>query len=174
MYSSESTNYFLINIDNISICNETLEIKITEKFKTTGLGRFQPLLRVPDFTDNPNICPATALVGYMNKTKNIRSHANRLFITFKRPYHAASSQSISRWIKQTLEDSGINTNIFSAHSTRHASTSLAERQGINIDIIRKTAGWTKSSCSFAKFYNRPIVGNDLEFAKTILQSTKNK
>ena len=74
-------------------------------------------------------------------------------------------------MKETLNKSGLDTIIFSTHSTRHASTSAAQRLGVDIEVIRKTAGWTKSSETFAKFYNRDIVSDQEQFALPILNTT---
>jgi len=46
---------------------------------------------------------------------------------------------------------------FSGYSTRHASTSAAFRAGVDLEEIRRTAGWTEKSTTFNKFYNRPLV-----------------
>ncbi|KAI8441190.1 hypothetical protein MSG28_009421 [Choristoneura fumiferana] len=90
--------------------------------------------------NKPEICPGQALLAYMDKTKAIRNNCDQLLIAFKKPHKQITSQTISRWIKLTLNKSGIDTSIFTAHSTRHASTSAANRLGVNIDTIRKTAG----------------------------------
>jgi len=52
--------------------------------------------------------------------------------------------------------SGINTDIFKAHSTRSAATSATFVAGIPIADILMTAGWT-SECTFAKYYNKPVM-----------------
>ncbi|KOB76944.1 Uncharacterized protein OBRU01_04866 [Operophtera brumata] len=36
----------------------------------------------------------------------------------------------------------------------------------SVDTIRKTAGWSSSPYTFAKFYNRPIM-DDSEFARSV-------
>ena len=46
-------------------------------------------------------------------------------------------------MKNVLQKTGIDTQEFSAYNTRHASTSAANRMGVNIETIRSTAGWTK-------------------------------
>jgi len=69
-----------------------------------------------------------------------------------------SSLGQSRTLSK-LHAAGININLFSAHSTRHASTSLAICRGINVDEIEHAAGWSRSSDVFARFYNRPIIGD---------------
>lgn len=159
-----------IQLDNIHQSENEIKIKITDKIKTSSRLREQPLLKIPFFTDRVSICPAKTLLDYIQKTASLRSeNENNLLITYKRPYHTATTQSISRWIKDVLCESGIDTTIFTAHSTRHASTSAAARTGINIETIRKAAGWSKNSSVFAQFYNRPLNNQDV-FASYVTRS----
>lgn len=161
-----------IKLNNININNSTsITIKIPDLIKTSRPNTFQPFLKLPFFKENPSICPATCLKDYITKTNSIREINNDyLFISYKRPFKKLSSQRLSHWIKETLQKSGIDINIFSAHSTRHAATSKANSAGVNIDVIRSTAGWSKNSSTFAKFYNRQIVDNN--FAQSILDCSK--
>ena len=74
-----------------------------------------------------------------------------------------------------LKESGVDTSIFSAHSTRHASTSKVNNKGVSVDVIKKTAGWSEKSRVFAEFYNQTIVSNDEHvFAKAIIQDYNTK
>lgn len=160
----------LIKIENINICSNGINIAIKDIIKTSAAGREQPTLYLPYFQENPRICPATTLKDYLNVTNDDRpANVSNLLITMKRPYKSATAQSISRWIKQALAESGVDVAAFSAHSTRHASTSAAAAAGVSVDAIRKAAGWTKTSQVFAKFYHRPIV-QDNNFAQYILQN----
>lgn len=142
----------LINIKNIVLKETLIEIKIPDNIKTSKPGKVQPTLNLPFYKDNLNICPATTLQSYLERTKELRGNTLFLFISFKKPFKRASTQTLSRWVKSILGDSGIDTNLFSAHSTRHASTSAASRKDINIDTIRKSAGWTEKSATFTRFY----------------------
>lgn len=147
----------LIRVTNIRRLNDRYMIKITDLIKTSSIGKSQPILDLP-FFESPNICPADTLSAYMMRTAQIRPpNVDKLILTFRNPHHAVSSQTIGRWIKDVLEESGIDTNTFRAHSTRHAATSAAGRAGISVDVIRKTAGWSQQSAVFANFYNRPVV-----------------
>lgn len=158
----------LIRLENIVHLQNGIEIKIPDRIKTSGRGSKQPLLTLPKFTQNPKLCVASTLDCYLKITKAFRGDVARLFITFKKPFRAATSQSISRWIKLVLARSGLNTSIFTAHSTRHAATSAAYRSGVNLDVIRRTAGWSVDSQTFAVFYNKPIVKSGNVFADSIL------
>ena len=158
-----------IKIKDIKFESDCAQIFISERIKTSGVNRYQPVLKIPAFHGQENICALSVLKEYIKRTSSYRNEKNIfLFLTFKKPYHTATSQSISRWIKDVLELSGIDTNIFSAHSTRHASTSAASRNGVSIESIRKAAGWTESSSVFARFYNRPII-DKCSFANSIMK-----
>lgn len=95
-----------------------------------------------------------------------------LFIALKRPHTAVGSQTISRWIRSTLSDCGVS-DAFSTHSTWHASTSLAARKGVPVDLIKRAAGWSGESRVFANFYNRQIIDIDA-FAKAVLHVDQEK
>ncbi|XP_043474308.1 uncharacterized protein LOC122506278 [Leptopilina heterotoma] len=162
-----------IQLENIKFLQDKIEIKISGKLKTSGKNKYQPLIILPFFAECPELCVATVLQFYIEKTKELRpSNEQFLLITYKKPYHRATSQSVSRWLKTTLQESGIDTNTFSGYSTRHASTSAAYRKGINIETIRKTAGWTHASETFNKFYNKPITQNSDAFARAVLNLNK--
>lgn len=158
-----------IKLKNISINSDSINIKIPDLIKTSRPGTCQPNLYLPFFNIRPEICPASTLLKYLERTKELRGNIESLFISVKKPYKAISSQTLCRWTKETLCESGIDTTMFSAHSTRHAATSSAHRQGVHIDTIRNTAGWSGSSTVFAKFYHRNITKNNRrEFALSLL------
>lgn len=156
----------LIKLENISFYGEKIIIKIVDLIKTSRVGAPQPALIIPYFFEKPEVCPAQTLADYIKITKKLRtSKTGRLFISFKKPFATIGSQTISRWIKDILTKSGIDTSVFKSHSTRHASSSKAKAMGLSIDTIRRTAGWGETSSVFAKFYDRPIVKPS--FAETI-------
>nr|CAH7758163.1 unnamed protein product [Callosobruchus chinensis]CAH7759505.1 unnamed protein product [Callosobruchus chinensis] len=166
-----STGQRVQTIANIEVCNivnssDGISIKIPKRLKTSGKNKAQPNIRLP-FFPNAQLCVAKTINNYLEKTEQLRnSQTNNLLITFKKPYKNASSQSISRWVKCMLKLCGIDTDIFTAHSTRHAATSAAALKGISIDTIRCSAGWSEKSQVFGRFYNRPIIINN--FAESIL------
>nr|WP_252153736.1 site-specific integrase [Rickettsia endosymbiont of Ceutorhynchus assimilis] len=159
-----------IEIGNIVIANDGISIKIPKRLKTSGLNRKQPTLVLPFFKTDPSVCVAKCLIQYLKETRKLRDpHCNSLFITFKRPFRNAKPNSISRWIREVLKNSGLDTSIFTAHSTRHAATSAAARKGVSMDVIRLAAGWTEKSKTFANFYQRPLIRKS-SFAEAVLGS----
>lgn len=157
----------LIKLENIKKLDIGFHIYITDRIKTSGINKFQPCLQVPFFLENPALCVAKLLECYIEKTKTLRNQINELFITSRPSYKPASKQTLSRWIKTGLELAGIDPK-FKPHSTRHASTSKAFSNGVSVDLICQTAGWTQSS-TFAKWYNKPVV-DTTKFANVNLQS----
>ncbi|KAJ8912378.1 hypothetical protein NQ315_014746 [Exocentrus adspersus] len=148
----------------IPVVNDSLiKIYITDILKTSSYGRQQPVLELRKFQEIPELCVASTLEFYLEKTKLLRRDENHLILTHKKPHKVASAQSISRWIKEVLKQSGVDTNVFSAHSTRHATSSTAYRKGFSIDQIKNTIGWTSGSSVFQKFYNRELNKEKINF-----------
>ena len=160
----------LMQIQNIKESQTSMMITITEPIKTSAFNKKQPVLVIPRYAEDERICPMLSLLAYKNATENLRETEDKLFISFKKPHKAVGTSSLSRWVKTLLGASGIDIAQFSSHSTRHASTSAAKRQGVNIDVIRNTAGWSKDSQVFAKFYDLPLNEDFCSFANSILKS----
>lgn len=158
--------FSLIKIDNITISGDLVNIKISGQIKTSKPGSFQPNLIVPSYPANLMLCPVKALQDYLNRTKSVRTDS-QLFISYESPYKKIDKQTLSRWLKSLLKESGIDTSLFKAHSVRHASTSKAYTKGVNIDVIMDSAGWTRNSKVFGKFYRRDIVDRT-EYSMQIL------
>lgn len=159
----------LIDLDDIKSSPEGVQIFIRSRIKTSGPNRLQPIISLPFYKDDEILCVATTILFYIEKTRSLRnSRCKKLLITFKKPYRSASSQTISRWIRKVMFKAGIDSTTYASHSTRHASTSLADRKGVSIDIIRSAAGWTKHSKTFAHFYKRP-VWDSYAYARAILE-----
>ena len=100
-----------INIQNLKIYKDELRINISYLLKISRLGSVQPCLNIPFLRQRPEICPAETMLAYINRTKAMRSGQDLLLISFKKPFNAVSAQTISRWIKETLSKSGIDTSI---------------------------------------------------------------
>lgn len=161
-----------IKIKNINHLEDRIEIRITDFLKSSKPDQAQPLL-VFHYFQQKELCVASVLNQYLKRTSLLRGRHNELLITVKKPYHPASSQTISNWIKKGLSASGIDTTKFKSHSTRHASTSEAFRRGVNIENIRRAAGWSNKSNTFNLFYNRPLLQQSKDFADGLLNA-KNK
>ncbi|XP_063990282.1 uncharacterized protein LOC135169320 [Diachasmimorpha longicaudata] len=77
----------VINIDNISISDTSISIKITDPLKTSCPRSFQPDLILPFFREKPGLCVASAILDYINITKELRDpEMKKLFMTTKKPF----------------------------------------------------------------------------------------
>lgn len=157
----------LLRILQISL-HEKLIIRIPDRIKTSAPGRSQPFFCFSRFPNHESLCIVRLTEHYMERTKILCPAAcDSFFISFNKPYKAVTVQTVSRWIRQGLEDCGIDMTVFSAHSTRHVATSQAAKKGVSLDLIKRATGWTGESCVFANFYHRPIV-NPEDFSNAVL------
>ena len=115
------------------------------------------------------LCVVELLTAYIERTASLRKSTKQLLICYVAPHGPASKDTISRWIRQTMKDAGINTSVFKPHSTRGAATSAAKAANVPIHEIMNTVGWHSDS-TFAKFYDRPVT-NKSNFAEAILTSS---
>ena len=53
-----------------------------------------------------------------------------------------------------MERAGINTVSYKAHSTRAAASSSMKRSGMSVQQILAKAHWSRTSGTFARFYDR--------------------
>ncbi|KAL9970002.1 hypothetical protein ACROYT_G022301 [Oculina patagonica] len=100
------------------------------------------------------LCVYETLDYYLKATENFRN-STRLLVSYIKPYKAVTSSTVGRWVRTMLCQAGIDTEKFSAHSTRCASTSKAIAS-VSTDVILATAGWTEES-TFRTFYNKPVA-----------------
>ena len=143
------------------------QIRITARLKTSGPGRKQPCIMLPVFNQNSQLCPVESLKEYIQRTTSLHS-GKQLFVSFNAPYKPVTTQTISRWLREVLQLAHIDVSQFKGQSFRHASTSKAFAEGVNIDVIYNTAGWSAGSSVFARHYNRPIDNRDT-FALSVLK-----
>lgn len=91
-----------IQISNIHNYEDRIEIVITDILKTSYLNKTQAILRFPIFIEKPELCVATTLLFYIDVTRSKRSNKDKyLLLTHKKPYHVASTQTLSKWIKKS-------------------------------------------------------------------------
>ena len=142
----------LIRLDNKTIKLNCLCIKFGDLLKQSRPGSHLSEISLPVFTDNPRLCPVVFTREYLARTRDRRGQGKRLFITNVRPYKAISRDTLRKWITCTLSESGIDTELFGAHSTRSASVSAAK---VPLATLLRTAGWSSDS-TFRRHYNKPV------------------
>ena len=111
------------------------------------------------------LCPVRAVKLYVQKTKDIRKDHN-LFVSYAAAHVGCrvSSQSISRWVRDTICSAYRHFGVVlprsevSAHSTRAVAASLANIAGVSPRDLCAAAMWSSFSV-FAKFYRLDMVSS---------------
>ena len=125
-----------ISLESIVVCDSEMSFSLSKPRKAQHSG---PLHRVSvaAWRLNDSICPVKCLESYLDRTAALRDANNSasLFISSNKPHGPASVPTIGRWIKEQLKLAGIDTSIFTAHSTRGAAASKAVFSGIPIQAV---------------------------------------
>ena len=131
----------LLCIDHMVPINECYTFQIIDHLKQSRPGFKNPLVEIRPFEDK-SLCVVTTLKEYLTRTQSLWGSESQLFISYTRPLRRVSIETISRWVKLVLTDSGIDTLRFKPHSTRAARTSAARNASVSLDDILDTAGWS--------------------------------
>ena len=150
-----SQTLHLLLVNDLIVTKNSIKIKVSGKLKHTRPGRHLDLITLKAYAPDRRLCPVTVLLEFLRRSAPLRTH-DRLFIGVIKPHAPVTSATIARWIKLVLLYSGVDTRIFTAHSTRGASTTKASLAHVPLNTILKTAGWSGSQ-TFAKYYKKPVT-----------------
>lgn len=143
-------------------------ISIREKLKQTKAGKHLEPIELLAFKDDKRLCIVEHLREYLRKTSPIRKENSQLLLSFTKPHKPVSKDTIARWNKMILAAAGINTQKYTAHSSRASSTSSCNSKGLNMQEIMKVAGWANAG-TFAAFYKKPIESSEKNFGHVLLR-----
>ena len=139
-----------ITVDDIVLDSDSVKIRINTLLKQTKPGSHLSELYIEKFSPDENLCVVRTLSAYVQRTQSVQN--KELFLITQKPHKPASKSTVASWIKLALKLSGVDMSVYSAHSTRGASTSAAASK-VPVDTILRTAGW-KKECTFQKFYKK--------------------
>jgi hypothetical protein len=155
-----------LRLTNMKTTSEVIEFILEPLDIKQGRPGFKPqTIQLTQFLANPKICVYRYVSVYISRTALLRKDIKALFLTTTKPHRAASGNTISRWLKCTLQGAGIDIAKFTAGSSRAATTSAAKQSGLPIDQILKAGGWTRQD-TFSRFYDKPLLPQS--FGDTIL------
>ena len=151
---SRSADLVSLNVDHCQYKPESVVFLPSSLAKQSRQGK--PLVEYyfASFPDNKQLCPVETLRQYQLATMPLRKGHTQLFLATINPHNLVTSCTIAQWLKEVLEMSGIDVTLFTAHSTRGASSSAAAVSGITTTDILKAADWSTESV-FRKFYCHP-------------------
>ena len=160
----------LLSIEDMQVKPGEYFFQITSLLKQTSAsgGRHRHLQPVifKKYNHDKSLCVFSLLEEYIARSVKLRGSCSQLLLCHVKPNGPASKDTISRWLKQVMTASGLDTSIFKPHSTRSAATAAAKVADVPLDEIMATAGWRTSSV-FAVFYNKPL-SSDKSFVSSVL------
>ena len=148
-----------LNLKNMKVEKDQISFYNEKLMKTSRPGRHKTTVTFRAYPHNKKLCIVTALKVYVRRTDEIRGSSTQLLVTTTKPTRPATIDTVRRWVKNLMQEAGIDVEIFKSHSTRGASMSKAVNY-VDTRIILKTAGWRKES-TFGRFYKKPILEEDL-------------
>jgi hypothetical protein len=137
----------LMDIRNFTVTNHVVKIRFGDLLKQTRPGYQQKELTTKAYAPDRRLCIVTYLKAYLARTKVIRKRGgtSQLVISFHSPFRGVSKNTISRYLRTVMIESGLDMSIFTPHSIRGASTSAAARARVPMDTILSTGGWSRES-----------------------------
>ena len=142
---------------------------VSDLLKTSKPGHMGLKLEFQAYPPDRRLCVYTYVIEYLKRTRKIRGKETNFFISFKKPYGKVGTDTIARWIKTIMSRSGINLQLFSAHSTRAAAVSkVATQTDFPVAQILAQAGW-RSEQTFQRYYNKPVNCASSRFMEVLLK-----
>ena len=146
-----------IDIDNVKIYEDKLIILPNSSLKHTEPSQPLQAIVYHKFNGNPKLCVVECAKLYIEISKElVPPEIKQFLVTYGKPHKAASDDTISRWIKNTISSVAIDIDVFKTHSTRSASSSKAKQVGTPYAEILKRDS-RKGANTFTKHYDKHII-----------------
>ena len=137
---SRSADLAALQIDRCRFNPEGVTFLPATLAKQSRQGKTLTEYFFPSFSHNRELCPVTTLQKYIDVTSSLRPEGKvKLFVAIVKPHNPVSSATIARWLRDVLQQAGIDIGIFGAHSIRGASSSAAAAAGVTTNDILKAA-----------------------------------
>ena len=147
-----------INISDMVITSDKLVIPIYDPLKQTKKGKHMKPLEFRIYKEDEKLCVIDNLLTYLSKTEQYRSQY-KLFLSYQKPHHAVSKDTITRWINDIMTKAGIDVKKHVTHSCRAAASSYAATRLVPIKRIIDACGWARES-TFRRHYQKDITDMD--------------
>ena len=119
--------------------------------------------------EDKSLCPVRALRYYLDRTKDLRSGKDLVFVSFRKSFQKdIVPATVSSWIKQTVllcyqlsDHEAQNIHQVRAHDMRAFAASKAFQGGVSLDQILSACHW-KAHNTFTQFYLKDLAWADSE------------
>ena len=110
--------------------------------------------------------PVKCIYAYLaERSEIVTQDFTEFFITFAKPWldgDPTSKESLARWVKEVMENSGIDIEIFKSHSTRVASNCAAYKLGMPLWEVLKRGKWSNAGTFFTYYFRKIEDSLDLD------------
>ena len=156
-----------LRISGMKETNGQICFDISTLLKTSKPGKHQKPLTLKSYDYDSQLCVVKCLQHYIKQTSEVRNGADQLWLSYQKPHNPASKDTVSRWVKEFLKQSGIDIS-YGAHGNRAASTSAASSSpNVSLQTIMNAAGWSRER-TFRKFYDKPVDPESKNFGEQLL------
>lgn len=145
--------------------------QFTKVSKSWKKGKPPPSLEFFELESNRKLCVVSAIDIYLKRSLQWRAGSKcQLLLSTIQPHNEVAKSTISGWVKAVLENSGVDINIFKAHSSRSASTSKAKCEGCSLKDILKRGQWSGKT-TWQKHYNKSVVNSASKFQNSLFSNS---
>ena len=112
-------------------------------------------LKFTSYPAEAGLCVISVLRDYLQRRRSLSISHPQLLVSYRSPYKPVHRDTVSRWLREVLLLSGVNTEVFSSHSFRAASTSKARTANVPIDDILRQGQWA-TQLTWMQHYNLQV------------------
>ena len=146
------------------VVEDKIVIPLTGLEKTSRPGHVRGEVVLPAGSDYPPLSLHQCLSEYCARTEHMRAYYEKaegrrppcLFISNVKPYQSVSSSTLAKWLLSAMDNAGIDTACFKAHSTRSAGASTMRNKGFSLSQVLSRGYWSDKSRTFHVFYDRSV------------------
>ena len=143
-----------IDVLDIVATEEKCVIPVYSVIKQTKKGRHMRPMEFKTYPVEEKLCLVKNLQAYLVKTSTIRK-SSKLFISYQKPHHPVTRDTITRWVNNIMRQAGIDTAKYVTHSCRSAASSYALGRNVPMKKILEACGWA-SEKTFRNHYSKEI------------------
>ena len=140
--ASRTQSLHLLSIENLRKGYSSYVLQYSGLLKQSKAGRNNPYVEVFAYPPDRRLCAVFVLKEYLRRTEPLRANNTNLFISYVKPYRTVTKDTISRWLRAVMFNSGIDCSKYKPHSIRSAATSKAKVNMVPVQDILKVAGWS--------------------------------
>ena len=119
----------------------------------TEIHNVAPPIHIEPYNDDPALCPIFHMVRLDKKLEKFRGkNETRFWLSSKKPHSPATVQTICKWLKSVIVDSGAVSG--SVRDARSAGATTAAQAGIDLGRVMEAADWKRLS-TFQRHYFKP-------------------